>query len=86
VAVDPDDEEKLKSLSAEMLQLHHKFNPISFGKIRALAHLGVVNPKLAKRPSPSLWQDDKAGLEVQTQEGTKEHVLFSLQAWQSGVC
>jgi hypothetical protein len=53
VAVDPDKEEKLESLSAEMLWLHRKFNHISFGKIRALARLGVVNPKLAKCPSPA---------------------------------
>ena len=53
VGVDPDEEEKLESLSAEMLRLHHKFNHISFGKIRALARLGVVNPKLATCPSPA---------------------------------
>ena len=53
VAIDPDEEEKLESLSAEMLRLHHKFNHISFGKIRALARLGVVNPKLATCPSPA---------------------------------
>ena len=53
VAADPDEEEKLESLSAEMLRLHHKFNHISFGKIRALARLGVVNPKLAKCLSPA---------------------------------
>jgi hypothetical protein len=53
VDVDPDKEEKLKSLSAEMLQLHHKFNHVLFGKIRALARLGVVNPKLAKCPLPA---------------------------------
>ena len=47
--VDIDEEEKLENLSAELLRLHHKFNHISFGKIKALARLGIVNPKLANR-------------------------------------
>ena len=38
--VDPDEEEKLESLSAEMLRLHHKFNHISFGKE---AHLDLAH-------------------------------------------
>jgi hypothetical protein len=53
VAVDPDKEEKLDCLSAEMLRRHHKFNHISFGNIQALARLRIVNPKLAKCPSPA---------------------------------
>ena len=35
--VDIDEEEKLENLLAELLCLHHKFNHISFGKIKALA-------------------------------------------------
>jgi hypothetical protein len=46
-----DEEEKLSSLSANMLKLHHQFNPISFGKIRALARAGTVDPRMANVPS-----------------------------------
>jgi hypothetical protein len=50
--VDIDEEEKLNSLSSEILRLHHKFNHIAFDKIKALAHLGIVNLKLAHVPAP----------------------------------
>ena len=33
--VDIDEEKKLENLSAELLRLHHKFNHVSFGKIKS---------------------------------------------------
>ena len=48
--------------------------------------LGVVNPKLAKCPSPACsaclyGKMTRQGLEVQTQESTKKQVLFCLKTW-----
>ena len=51
--VDRNEEEKLQSsLSAQLLRLHHRFNHISFRKIKMMAKAGLVDKKLADAPTP----------------------------------
>jgi len=45
--VEPDEEDKLENLSAQLLRLHHKHNHISFHKLQHMARRGILPKKLA---------------------------------------
>ena len=51
--VEPDEEDKVQNLSAELLRVHHRFNHISFGKLQMMAKAGILPHRLAKCSIPA---------------------------------
>ena len=52
VAVEPDEEDKLPNLAAELLKVHHRFNHIGFAKLQTMAKCGVIPKRLANCDKP----------------------------------
>ena len=45
--VEPDEEDKVENLSAELLRVHHQFNHVGFGKLQAMAKSGILPKRLS---------------------------------------
>ena len=50
--VDTDEEDHLQNLAVEILQVHHQYNHIGFGKLQAMAKSGLLPRRLANCPIP----------------------------------
>ena len=52
IAVEPDEENKLPNIAAELLKVHHRFNHIGFAKLQTMAKCGVIPKRLANCDKP----------------------------------
>ena len=53
VLYDSEEDKQPTNVSAEFLRYHHKFNHISFAKLRHMAKQGIIPKHLAKCPAPA---------------------------------